>query len=85
MKIFGKERENLRVKKIRASRAVIALHEEVVECTISMITEDDERLDLVIPDKWLPFLIQDLTMTYEAIHPPLRSGSRQATWQGMDN
>ena len=86
MKIFGKDREHLRIQKIKASRAVMVMaRENIVECNITMITEDGEKLDLTIPDRLLPHLIQSLTITYEAIHPPLRSGNRQALWNGMDN
>lgn len=84
MKLFGKERESLRIKKIRASRAVIDHIEEKVECNVRLLTEDGELLDLIIPDSILPYFIQDLSITYEAIHPPLRSGNRQAQWNGMD-
>lgn len=85
MKLFGKQKEHLRIRDIKAARAVMVLHEETQECNVSMITEDGERLDLTLPDRVLPELIMDLCDVYESIHPPLRRGSRQSTWMGMRN
>lgn len=85
MKIFGKNRDSLRIKKLRASRAVF-VNTDVQEVELSLMTDDNERLDLQIPDRLLGPLIQQLTISYNAIHPPINSqGSYQATWQGMDN
>lgn len=83
MKIFGKRRESLRIKKIRASRAVF-VNQDVQEVEIQFVTEDGERLDLQMPSRLAPALIQELTIAYQAINPPLRSGSYESTWQGME-
>lgn len=85
MRLFGRERESIRVKKIRGSRAVIALHEEQVECNLRLVTEDGEVLDIIVPDKELPVLIQDLVITYQAIHPPIRFGNWNSQQDGMQN
>jgi hypothetical protein len=87
MKLFGgkKDVDHLRIKEIQAARAVMVLYEEAVECNITLITEDGERLELTLPDRVLPNFIMDLTDVYEAIHPPLRRGNRQSTWMGMKN
>jgi hypothetical protein len=85
MKLFGRQKEHLRIKNIEATRAVMVLHEETQECNIRLVTQDGEVLDLTIPDRILPEFILDLQDVYEAIHPPLRRGSRQSTWMGMGN
>jgi hypothetical protein len=77
--------EHVRVADIKATRAVLVLHETTVECNMRLVTEDGEVLDLTIPDRLLPELVLDLSDVYEAIHPPLKRGSRIATWRGMDN
>lgn len=83
MKIFGRNRESLRIKKVRASRAVF-INQDVQEVEINLITEDGERLDLQLPSRLVPGLIQGLSIAYTAINPPLRSGDWQSSWQGME-
>jgi hypothetical protein len=87
MRLFGKEKQMLRIKSAKPSRVVIAmLRDDIIEVNLSLITEDGEQLDLQLPDKVLPKMIQDLTIVYESIHPPLRTvGGRAAGWQGMEN
>jgi hypothetical protein len=85
MWLFRKERQHLRIEEVRATRAVMVLNEETQECNVSLVTEDGDRLDLTLPDRILPDLVMDLIDVYEAIHPPLKRGTRQATWMGMRN
>lgn len=87
MRLFGRERESLRIKKARGAKVVIqTVLDETIEINLRVITEDGEALDLVLPDRILPGIIQDLTIVYESIHPPLRTiGGRAAGWQGMEN
>jgi hypothetical protein len=85
MKLWGKNKEHIRVADIQATKAVVVLHQTAVECNVRLVSEDGEVLDLTIPDHLLPEFVLDLTDVYEAIHPPLRRGSRIATWRGMDN
>lgn len=84
MRIFGKERQSLRIQKVKASRAVF-INQDVQEVEISLITEDGERLDLQLPSRLAPKLIQEMMLSYQAIHPPIQTGGFQATWQGMDD
>lgn len=80
-----KDVEHIRVREISATRAVMVLHEDTVECNVRLVTDEGEILDLTIPDLQLPEFIMDLSDVYESIHPPLRRGSRQSTWMGMQN
>lgn len=84
MMIFGRKRESLRIKKLKASRAVF-VDRDIQEVELSLITDDNERLDLQIPDRLIAPLIQQLTISYQAIHPPIHgSGSLRAGWEGME-
>lgn len=83
MRIFGRERETLKIKKVRACRAVYQLHQEHEEIEIELHTEDGEKLTLQLPFRLAPQLVQQLTIAHEAINPPMRTGSRAADWAGM--
>lgn len=81
MRIFGKERQSLKIKAIRAVRAMYADGPGTQEVEIHFITEDGQRLDLQIPFQLAPDLIGDLTNAYEAISPPLSARrNRAASW-----
>lgn len=83
MKIFGKKRESLRIKKSRACRALYADGPGTEEIEIHLITEEGERLDLQLHHRSVPELIGQLTDAYEAINPPLsRRNNPAATWAG---
>lgn len=86
MRIFGRERQSLRIKKIKGSRAVYVHpgNAETNEVEIRMVTEDGERLDLQVPSRLIPELLRDLRISYEAIVPPLYSGGWNSRQQGMD-
>lgn len=80
MKLFRKERQSLRVKKIRAARAVF-LDQDVQEMEIEFETEEGDRLTLQFMPRLAPGLIQELTGAYEAINPPLsRQRNPAADW-----
>jgi hypothetical protein len=82
MMIFGKKRDSLRIKRIRASRAVF-VNQDIQEVHIEFITEDGERLTLQLASRMVPGLIGDLTDSYEAINPPLsRRSNGAAGWEG---
>lgn len=84
MRIFRKERESLRVKKIKASRAVfIDLDHQEIEITFQ--TEEGDILTLQLPTRLAHVLISEATSAYLAINPPLRTGSDYATWDGMND
>jgi hypothetical protein len=81
MRIFGKERQSLKVKAIRAVRAMYVNGDDTQEIEIHFITEDGERLDLQIPWRLAYNLVGDLKDAYEAINPPLSSrNNRSANW-----
>lgn len=84
MWIFGKERQSLRVKKIKAGRAVF-INSDVQELEIRFITEDGDELDLQIPNRLGPELIKDLMLSFQAANPPIRMGNYKSNWNGMDN
>lgn len=84
MKIFGRERESLRIKKIAAARAVY-VNADVQEVEIKFKTEDNEILTLIVPSRLLRNLIRDLHVCHIAINPPLMTGQYQSQWQGMDD
>jgi hypothetical protein len=87
MRLFGKNRETLRIGKARACRAVYVRpgNPEEQEIEIQLITEDGERLDLRIKTKVAASLMLDMRDAYEAILPPMRRGNYAAGWQGMDD
>lgn len=78
MKIFGKERESLRIKAARSCRALYMDGNGTEEIEIHLITDDGQRLDLQLPHRLAPALIGELTDAYEAINPPL---SRRHNYQ----
>lgn len=86
MRIFGRERQSLRIKKVRAVRAVYADGEGTEEIEIHLITEEGQRLDLQLHHRLAPDLIGDLTDAYQAIVPPLGwRRNRDAEFGGFDN
>ena len=86
MKIFGKERESLKVSRWRAVRAKFMVGDGHEEVEIQLLTEDREKLTLRVPQRLVPELIGQLTDAYEAINPPLsRRRNAQAGWDGSDN
>ncbi len=83
MKIFGKNKESLRIKKVRACRALYADGPGTEEIEVHLITADGERLDLQLHHRSVPELIGQLTDAYEAINPPLnRRNNPAAGWSG---
>jgi hypothetical protein len=87
MKLFGKDKDTLRVQRIRASRAIYIRpgNPEEQEIELQLITEDGERLDLRMRTGLARQLILDLSDSYEAIAPPLTRGSRNAGFLGMQD
>lgn len=84
MKIFGKERQSLRITKSRACRALYADGAGTEEIEVHLITEDGDRLDLQFHHRSIPQLIGQLTDAYEAINPPLsRRNNQAAGWDGQ--
>lgn len=84
MKIFGKERDSLRVKRWRAFRAVFMDGNGTEEVHIQLLTDDNQRLALQVPMRQVPELIGQLTDAYEAINPPLsRRNNAAAGWDGQ--
>lgn len=84
MKIFGKNRESLRIKKAQAARAIFVNGEGTQEIEIRLITEEGDRLDLQIPFLMAPSLIGQMTDAYEAIVPPLSRRNNPAAQWGLD-
>lgn len=83
MKIFGRVRDSLRIKKVKASRALYMDGPGTQEIEISLLTDDGERLDLQFPYHLAPQLIHELTSAYEAINPPISRGFNPASgWAG---
>ena len=86
MKLFGKNKETLQVKRWRAVRAMFVIGDGHEEVEIQLITKDNEKLTLRVPQREVPQLIGELTDAYEAINPPLsRRRNGQAGWDGADN
>ena len=83
MKIFGRERASLSIKRSRAVRALYADGPGTEQIEVHLITEGGERLDLQFHHRDIPALIGQLTDAYEAINPPLaRRSNYQASWEG---
>lgn len=86
MKIFGRERDSLRVKKWKAARAMFVDGNGTEEVHITLLTDDGQKLVLQVPHREVPTLIGQLTDSYEAINVPLyRRNNHQAGWDGADN
>jgi hypothetical protein len=81
MRIFSKERESLRIRKARASRAIY-VDKDVQEIDLEVETEDGERLTLRMSPRVAHTIISHMQTSYEAINPPLNRGSA-AQWDGM--
>lgn len=79
---FFKGKESTRVKKIGASRAIY-VNPDLNEIHITFISEDNEKLTLELSPSQARDLIEFMTVSYQAINPPLRGGSYAANWQGM--
>lgn len=83
MKIFGRERETLLIKAVRAVRAKYMDGPGTEMIEIHLRTEGNYRLDLHVPQQLAPELIGQLTDAYEAINPPLHlRHNRQSSWDG---
>jgi hypothetical protein len=87
MRIFGKERQSLRIQKVRASRAIYVRpgNPDEQEVELQLTTEDGERLDLRMRTGLVRQLILDLSDSYEAIAPALSRGRWNAGQQGMSD
>jgi hypothetical protein len=85
MKIFGKRRESLKVKKVRAARAVYMDGPGTEEIEITFLTEGNELLTLRMRPHLTHVLIRELASAYEAVAPPLRTNTEYAVWDGMQN
>lgn len=85
LKIFGRNRENLTIMKCQAVRAMYQHpgNPETFEVEVKLLTDNGERLDLRLPSRAVPQLIQELSNAYEAINPPLRRGNWTAGNEGM--
>lgn len=84
MKIFGRERASLKIKKVRAIRALYMDGPGTEEIEIHLLTDDNQRLDLQFSPKDIPNLIGQLTDAYEAINVPLsRRNNAAASWDGQ--
>lgn len=84
MFIFGKKRESLRIKKVQAARAVFMDGNGTEEIEIRLRTDDGERLDLQLPYRLAPRLVQELMIAHDAISPPMRLGQWNSQQQGME-
>lgn len=84
MKIFGRERDSLKIKAVRAVRAKYAIQAGLEEVEVHLRTEEGHRLDLQFNIRDIPRLIGELTDAYEAVNPPLsRRHNAAASWDGQ--
>lgn len=84
MKIFGRNRDSLRIKKAQATRALFMDGNGTQEIEIRLRTEEGDELALQIPFLLAPVLIGQLTDAYEAIVPPLSRRNNPAAQWGLD-
>jgi hypothetical protein len=86
MKLFGKNKETLRIKRVKVARALYADGPGTQEIEVRLMTEDGEILDLQFHHFLAPEFIGQMTDAYESIVPPLaRRGNAQASWDGSSN
>lgn len=86
MKLWGKNKERLKIKKIAAARSVYqGLDTTRTTVEVKMRTEDGEKLELEMELTTARQLIRDLTIAYTAAVEPLHTGQYESQWQGMDD
>lgn len=73
------QKHSIRVKKIRASRAVY--HDsEILRIEIEIHTEYGDKLVLEMTPKQAHALISQTTVAYQAIFPPVRKSQEPYAW-----
>lgn len=81
---FGRGKDDVRVKRIRGSRAVY-LTEDAQEVEIKIESEDGDFLTLRLKPAMVRGLVGDLVVAYEAICPPInRRAAAYSEWRGME-
>jgi hypothetical protein len=83
LKLFGRNKETLRVEKVKITRAVFE-GPDTVRVDITLKVEGNNILQLECSPDVLRDIILQGGNAYDAIRPPLATGRYQATWQGMD-
>lgn len=84
MKLFGREREMLRVKKAKSSRAVY-VDTDIQRVEIKLLVEDGQFLTLDMDLDTVHTMVIELSNAYSACRPGLSRGSYQSQWQGMED
>ena len=79
----NRQKEILRVEKVKVSRAVFE-SEEIQRADITLMVEGDNILKLEMTPDALHSLITQASATYYALRPALGRGGGMADWRGMD-
>lgn len=80
---FFRNKEIARVKKIRAVRIRLEIHDPTEKVDIEFQNEAGDRLTLELTPQQAGTLSQELANAYEAINPPLRRSQNFSQWDGM--
>lgn len=72
-------RVHLDIEEVAASRAIFVSKNEQSRVRITMTTSDEQVIDFELTVEQAAKLIEDTTMVYYAIIPPLRT--RRESWQ----
>ena len=83
--MFFKGKTNLRIKKIRAARAIFENELGTQEIELTVLTDNNERITFQMPPQLAHKLVTEVGSAYEAIAPRLFKGTDYATWDGMQD
>lgn len=79
------EKHSVRVRRVRASRAVF-VNRDIQEVHMEFETEERDKLVLQMTPRQVHSLVTELVTAYQAINPPLASrGDSMAQWEGMED
>lgn len=85
MRIFRKERQSLRIDRIRAARALFMDGHGTEEIEVTFRTEEGDILTLQMKPHLAHRLVNEVSIAYQAICPPIRQYDGAAQWLGMDD
>jgi hypothetical protein len=77
--------ETLKIEKIQAVRAMYVHpgNPESQEVEIRLRTDEGELLELRLESRFVPQLLQELRISYDAIVPPMYTGRWNSNQEGM--
>ena len=83
--VLFKGKTHLRLKRIRAARAIFESDLGHQEIELTVLTDDGDKIVFQMPPQLAHRLVNEISNAYEAINPPLRRGGEYAVWDGMND